>query len=139
MSGIVGYIGSQTALPRVLRGMRRFENRWYDSAGLAWHDGMQIQTAKIVGGLSQFEKQLAKYNQDTRVAIGHMRWATHGDVSIKNAHPHFDSTRSVAIVHKGVIENYVQLKLWLTKRGHLFASETDSEILAHLILSLIHI
>ncbi|MGB0757017.1 MAG: glutamine--fructose-6-phosphate transaminase (isomerizing) [Patescibacteria group bacterium] len=133
MSGIVGYIGSQTALPRVLRGMRRFENRWYDSAGLAWHDGMQIQTAKIVGGLSQFEKQLAKYNQDTRVAVGHMRWATHGEVSIKNAHPHFDGSRSVAIVHKGVIENHAQLKLWLTKRGHFFASETDSEVLAHLI------
>ena len=133
MSGIVGYIGKKSALPQVIQGMRRLEYRGYDSAGLAWPSSSGIQSAKIVGDISQFEKQLSDLSAGGQLAIGHTRWATHGDVSMHNAHPHFDATNNIAVVHKGIIENYKKLQKWLRNRGHIFYSETDTEVLAHLI------
>ena len=134
MCGIVGYIGKQQAAPILLDGLSKLEYRGYDSAGMAIYDGTQINIEKSTGRL----KVLSELTHDGStmpgtVGIGHTRWATHGEPSDKNAHPHFNESRSIAVVHNGIIENYMKLKNKLTKRGYHFISETDTEVVAHLL------
>ena len=131
MCGIVGYIGEQQAVDVVLEGLRRLEYRGYDSAGIsALHDG-QLTTQRAEGKLANLEQQLKETPLIGTLGIGHTRWATHGKPSMANAHPH--KAGNFVVVHNGIIENYVQLKHQLQTVGHNFRSETDSEIIAHLI------
>lgn len=136
MCGIVGYIGSEEAAPILLDGLAKLEYRGYDSAGLAVYnkDEDTLQFKKAVGRL----KVLSELTHDGammpgKVGIGHTRWATHGAPSEENAHPHYNEAKSIAVVHNGIIENYVKLKEKLTKRGYHFQSQTDTEVLAHLL------
>ena len=134
MCGIVGYIGKRQAAPILLDGLSKLEYRGYDSAGMAIYDGTQINIEKSTGRL----KVLSELTHDGStmpgtVGIGHTRWATHGEPSDKNAHPHFNETRSIAVVHNGIIENYLKLKNKLIERGYHFLSETDTEVVAHLL------
>jgi glucosamine--fructose-6-phosphate aminotransferase (isomerizing) len=133
MCGIVGYVGPHEALPVVLEGLRRLEYRGYDSAGVAVLDG-DITVVKRAGKLSELETTLdADGHPGGTVAMGHTRWATHGAPTDRNAHPHLDCTGSVAVVHNGIIENFHQLRARLEKEGHTLVSETDTELVAHLI------
>ena len=134
MCGIVGYIGRQQAAPILLDGLSKLEYRGYDSAGMAIYDGEQINIEKCTGRL----KVLSELTHDGStmpgtVGIGHTRWATHGEPNDKNAHPQFNETRSIAVVHNGIIENYMKLKNKLITRGYHFISETDTEVVAHLL------
>jgi glucosamine--fructose-6-phosphate aminotransferase (isomerizing) len=131
MCGIVGYIGEQQAVDVVLDGLRRLEYRGYDSAGIATLDNGQLQTQRAEGKLVNLEQLLKKSPLPGTIGIGHTRWATHGKPSQANAHPH--RAGNFVVVHNGIIENYVQLKQQLQAQGHTFKSETDSEIIAHLI------
>ena len=133
MCGIVGYIGRQNALPIITDGLSRLEYRGYDSAGLVIYDGKGIRNVKAVGKLEALDKELTKQTLKGNLALGHTRWATHGPPSQLNAHPHADCTGSLMIVHNGIIDNYLHLKKYLKKKGHLFKSETDTEVIAHLI------
>ncbi len=131
MCGIVGYVGDQEAVPILLDGLRRLEYRGYDSAGVAvLHDGT-IEVRRSVGKLANLEKALADRAIHGRTGIGHTRWATHGKPSEQNAHPH--RSDGCVLVHNGIIENYVALKQELQRDGHHFQSETDTEVVAHLI------
>jgi glucosamine--fructose-6-phosphate aminotransferase (isomerizing) len=131
MCGIVGYVGDQEAVPILLDGLRRLEYRGYDSAGVAvLHDGV-IEVRRSVGKLANLEKALADRAIHGRTGIGHTRWATHGKPSEQNAHPH--RSDGCVLVHNGIIENYVALKRELQRDGHHFQSETDTEVVAHLI------
>ncbi len=134
MCGIVGYIGNQQAAPVLLDGLSRLEYRGYDSAGVAVYNGTEIDMVKSKGRL----KVLSELTHDGEklpgtVGIGHTRWATHGSPSDTNAHPHFNKARSIVVVHNGIIENYLKLKKKLEKRGYEFVSETDTEVIAHLL------
>lgn len=134
MCGIVGYIGERPAAPVLLDGLSKLEYRGYDSAGMAVYDGEKINFAKATGRL----KVLSELTHDGEtmpgnVGIGHTRWATHGAPTDSNAHPHFNKDRSIAVVHNGIIENYVKLKKKLTDKGYEFCSETDTEVVAHLL------
>lgn len=134
MCGIVGYIGKEQAAPVLLDGLDKLEYRGYDSAGLAVFDGEKIQIAKARGRL----KVLSELTHGGGMlpgscGIGHTRWATHGVPSDKNAHPHFNAEESIAVVHNGIIENYLKLKKMLMERGYQFVSETDTEVVAHLL------
>ena len=133
MCGIVGYIGKATAAPILLDGLRRLEYRGYDSAGLATIDGGQIETRKVAGRIQVLADLLKENAAPGRVGISHTRWATHGRPTDDNAHPHFDRSGRLALVHNGVIENYQVLRAPLVETGHKFRSQTDTEILAHLI------
>src|SRR5580704_2868555 len=134
MCGIIGYIGKKSATPVILEGLRRLEYRGYDSAGLAILNGADLlvrkQKGKIDEGLARVLKAEPANGQ---VGIGHTRWATHGPPSDENSHPHLDQSGKLAVVHNGVIENCDRLKQKLTAKGHTFASDTDTEVLAHLI------
>ena len=131
MCGIIGYIGKRNVQEVLLSGLRRLEYRGYDSAGMAvFHQGA-IVISRAEGKIENLEKQVKNRLFDGNVGIGHTRWATHGRPSEENAHPHVDG--SVAIVHNGIIENYLSLKEMLRKKGHIFQSETDTEVIAHLI------
>lgn len=131
MCGIIGYIGNRNVQEVLLNGLRRLEYRGYDSAGIAaFHKGA-ISISRTEGKIENLEKRLEKSYFDGRVGIGHTRWATHGRPSEENAHPHLDG--SVAVVHNGIIENYLSLKEMLEKKNHTFRSETDTEVIAHLI------
>jgi glucosamine--fructose-6-phosphate aminotransferase (isomerizing) len=133
MCGIIGYIGERQAPQVLIEGLKRLEYRGYDSAGLAVvNDGM-VKIRRNEGKLSQLEQALTKNPLQGTVGIGHTRWATHGKPSETNAHPH--RAGNVVVVHNGIIENYLDLKRMLTKAGHTFKSETDTEIIAHLIQS----
>lgn len=134
MCGIVGYIGSKQAAPIILDGLSKLEYRGYDSAGLAVYDGTKIITRKAIGRLKVLEN-LTKGGETMpgQSGIGHTRWATHGAPSDRNAHPHTNSGGTIAVVHNGIIENYIPLKKMLTDKGYQFASETDTEVLAHLM------
>jgi glucosamine--fructose-6-phosphate aminotransferase (isomerizing) len=133
MCGIVGYVGSEEALPILLEGLRRLEYRGYDSAGVAVIDG-EMSVIKRAGKLSGLEEALADRGGVTgRTGMGHTRWATHGAPTDHNAHPHVDCTGRVAVIHNGIIENFQSIRDRLTKEGHTFASETDTEAVAHLI------
>ena len=134
MCGIVGYVGTGNAKERILDGLRRLEYRGYDSAGIALPIKGKIEIRKHVGEIKNLEKIVGDPEFDSAAGIGHTRWATHGVPSDINAHPHGNSDNSIAIVHNGIIENYMEIKSWLTTDyGIKFKSETDSEVIAHLI------
>src|SRR5919204_1973332 len=133
MCGIVGYVGAREAAPFLVEGLRRLEYRGYDSAGAAFLVHDQVVTEKSRGRVSEVASALLRAGRGATIGIGHTRWATHGRPSDRNAHPHCDCRGRLAVVHNGIIENYRELKESLTAAGHRFASETDTEILAHLI------
>jgi len=133
MCGIVGYVGRKNALPILVDGLRRLEYRGYDSAGVAVIAEGETWVAKSAGRLSELESRIAGGPADGRVGIGHTRWATHGRPSDRNAHPHTDASGRFAVVHNGIIENYAQLREELQRQGHEFRSETDTEVIPHLI------
>ncbi|MDQ3120622.1 MAG: glutamine--fructose-6-phosphate transaminase (isomerizing) [Verrucomicrobiota bacterium] len=137
MCGIVGYVGRSEAGPILLDGLRRLEYRGYDSAGVAIMDGDRVETRKCAGRIAELGKLMTEKPPVGTYGISHTRWATHGKPTDQNAHPHFDGSGKLALVHNGVIENYQALKEDLLREGeHIFASETDTEVLAHLIGSL---
>jgi glucosamine--fructose-6-phosphate aminotransferase (isomerizing) len=133
MCGIVGYIGKQAVIPVLVEGLKKLEYRGYDSAGVAVLEDKGIKVCKSVGRLADLEKKLGVGYSDATIGIGHTRWATHGRPSDLNAHPHSDCSGDFAIVHNGIIENYLELKEWLIKQGHQIISETDTEVLPHLV------
>jgi glucosamine--fructose-6-phosphate aminotransferase (isomerizing) len=133
MCGIVGYVGPRPAADILLEGLRRLEYRGYDSAGLAIINGGGVKLRKAAGKLSVLRDQLKDDKPEGTVGIGHTRWATHGAPTTPNAHPHLDKSGRIALIHNGIIENATAIRTLLLKRGHQFTSETDTEVLAHLI------
>lgn len=133
MCGIVGYIGKKETLPVLLEGMKRLEYRGYDSAGIALMTQRGLVVKKKAGKVSELERLWNGHEVPSTLGMGHTRWATHGEPNDTNAHPHLDCTGEIAIIHNGVIENYGSLKKVLQSNGHSFVSETDTEVLAHLI------
>jgi len=133
MCGIIGYIGTRGATPLLLEGLKRMEYRGYDSAGVAVMNGTGVETRKAAGKISMLERALAASPVEGDTGIGHTRWATHGVPNECNAHPHVDCKGDIAVVHNGIIENSGTLRKGLEARGHEFASETDTEVIAHLI------
>ncbi len=135
MCGIVGYIGKKQAAPIILDGLSKLEYRGYDSAGMAIYDGEgKINITKSVGRLKILENITRGGETMPGICgIGHTRWATHGVPSDTNAHPHFNEAETITVVHNGIIENYLQLRKMLTDKGYHFVSETDTEVLAHLL------
>ncbi|MGL4595780.1 MAG: glutamine--fructose-6-phosphate transaminase (isomerizing) [Thermoguttaceae bacterium] len=132
MCGIIGYIGEENAVPIILEGLKKLEYRGYDSAGIAVFGPNGFDVAKQKGRLTVLETMLEKFPIKGNMAIGHTRWATHGEPSGVNSHPHLGSKNKIAIVHNGIIENYKQLKHRLEQKGIVFVSETDSEVIAQL-------
>jgi glucosamine--fructose-6-phosphate aminotransferase (isomerizing) len=134
MCGIVGYIGPQRVVPLILDGLRRLEYRGYDSAGIAVvNDSGKMEIRRAPGKLRNLEESIHKTPLEGLYGIGHTRWATHGRPTEENAHPHRDCTGEIVVVHNGIIENYVELKKQLAAEGHKFLTETDTEIIAHLL------
>lgn len=133
MCGIIGYIGSREAVSILMEGLEKLEYRGYDSAGVAIPGEDNIEVIKKEGRLTALKDRLNRKNHHAGVGIGHTRWATHGKPSDENAHPHIDCTGKFAVVHNGIIENYLSLKEWLQWQGHTFRSQTDTEVLPHLI------
>jgi glutamine---fructose-6-phosphate transaminase (isomerizing) len=133
MCGIIGYIGDKQVLPILIDGLRRLEYRGYDSAGVAVVRNGAIELRRSAGKLARLEEVLAADPLDGEYGIGHTRWATHGRPTEENAHPHRDCTGRIVVVHNGIIENYLDLKKQLQKEGHSFVTETDTEIVAHLV------
>ncbi|MBL8940817.1 MAG: glutamine--fructose-6-phosphate transaminase (isomerizing), partial [Archangium sp.] len=131
MCGIVGYVGDKQAAGVLVGGLKRLEYRGYDSAGVAVLDGSQLTVLRATGKLKHLEGKVSTEQPKGTVGIGHTRWATHGRPSDDNAHPH--TFEGVSVVHNGIIENHLALKAELKGRGHVFSSETDSEVFAHLI------
>ena len=136
MCGIVGYTGKTACVPELLAGLESLAYRGYDSAGVAVYDGTEIQLAKAQGHLANLEALLKEHPIPGRCGIGHTRWATHGEPSYVNAHPHTDDAKQIALVHNGIIENYQKLKQMLIGKGCEFVSETDTEVVAQLVGSL---
>jgi glucosamine--fructose-6-phosphate aminotransferase (isomerizing) len=133
MCGIIGYIGNKNANEIVLKGIKRLEYRGYDSVGVAFINDGRIVIKKDVGRIDEVHKKLNFLEPGSNIGLAHTRWATHGSVTKENAHPHSDCNEKIAIVHNGIIENYQEIKEFLKKRGHKFRSQTDSEVIAHLI------
>jgi glutamine---fructose-6-phosphate transaminase (isomerizing) len=133
MCGIIGYIGDKQVLPILIDGLRRLEYRGYDSAGVAVVRDGEIELRRSAGKLARLEEVLAVNPLEGEYGIGHTRWATHGRPTEENAHPHRDCTGRIVVVHNGIIENYLDLKRQLQKEGHAFVTETDTEIVAHLV------
>jgi len=135
MCGIVGYIGTKQCMPLILEGLRRLEYRGYDSAGIAVIDEGKILVQKRAGKVADLAMMVEADDSTSRahIGMGHTRWATHGEPNDTNAHPHGDCSGKIAVVHNGIIENYRAIKTKLTREGHIFKSETDTEVLAHLI------
>ncbi len=133
MCGIIGYIGNKKALPILLEGLKRLEYRGYDSAGIATTNRGKLFIEKCKGRISDLENLLRKINPDGNIGLGHTRWATHGEPSRINAHPHMDCLKRIIVVHNGIIENFNELKRALAKDGCRFKSETDTEVVSHLI------
>jgi len=133
MCGIVGYVGPKAAMPFLIEGLKRLEYRGYDSAGVAVVDDGRLVVQKAAGKIATLEGQLKGAVLRAHTGIGHTRWATHGAPTTKNAHPHTDCGDVVAVVHNGIIENSTTLRTMLSERGHRFVSETDTEVIAHLI------
>ena len=133
MCGIVGYVGGRQAVPLLLEGLKRLEYRGYDSAGIAalWKGEITIRRCR--GNIRELEKLLKEKPLKGWVSLGHTRWATHGRPSEENAHPHTDCEGNLVVVHNGIIDNYLFLKEELSREGHIFKSDTDTEIIAHLI------
>ncbi|MEX0765485.1 MAG: glutamine--fructose-6-phosphate transaminase (isomerizing) [bacterium] len=133
MCGIMGYIGERQALPILLDGLRRLEYRGYDSAGVAVFGNGRIEVRRAAGKLARLADMTSQNGISGTVGIGHTRWATHGLPTDQNAHPHTDCTGKVAVIHNGIIENFLSLREMLETRGHRFSSDTDTEVIAHLI------
>jgi len=135
MCGIVGYIGERPPLPVLLEGLRRLEYRGYDSAGVVFFAGGELRICKVKGRVYDLEEKIfsTAITQAEVPCLGHTRWATHGEPSDENAHPHFDCEKRLAVVHNGIIENYYSLREELIQRGHRFFSATDTEVIVHLI------
>jgi glutamine---fructose-6-phosphate transaminase (isomerizing) len=133
MCGIIGYIGSKEVVPVLIEGLRRLEYRGYDSAGVAVVRAGNIDMRRSAGKLSNLEEAIKSDPMTGEYGVGHTRWATHGRPTEENAHPHRDCTGKIVVVHNGIIENYLDLKLELQSQGHTFVTETDTEIVAHLV------
>jgi glucosamine--fructose-6-phosphate aminotransferase (isomerizing) len=133
MCGIVGYVGKEKAVPLLLEGLKRLEYRGYDSAGIAVLEDKGLIYEKCAGKISALEALLREKKFNSTTGIAHTRWATHGEPTDLNAHPHLDCKGKIAVVHNGIIENYRSLRELLDRKGHKFTSDTDTEILAHLI------
>jgi glucosamine--fructose-6-phosphate aminotransferase (isomerizing) len=133
MCGIVGYIGPKRVVPVIIEGLRKLEYRGYDSAGIAVVNGTKLEVRRAPGKLRNLEEVLRKSPIEGTYGIGHTRWATHGRPTEENAHPHRDCTGQIVVVHNGIIENYLELKEQLQREGHKFVTETDTEIVAHLV------
>ncbi|TET76164.1 MAG: glutamine--fructose-6-phosphate transaminase (isomerizing) [Candidatus Cloacimonadota bacterium] len=133
MCGIVAYIGKKQAVPILLEGLKRLEYRGYDSAGIAVHSNKKLVLQKIAGRVSKLEELMSKEKIDSTVGIAHTRWATHGEPTDENAHPHTDCNGKIAVVHNGIIENCNALRKYLTQKGHKLRTDTDTEVIAHLI------
>jgi len=133
MCGIVGYIGPQPVLPVLIEGLRKLEYRGYDSAGIAMVKDGAIELRRSAGKLSKLEDVIRAAPIDGEYGLGHTRWATHGRPTEENAHPHRDCTGRIVVVHNGIIENYLELKQELQREGHTFVTETDTEVVAHLV------
>ncbi len=133
MCGIIGYVGPKKAVPVLLDGLKRLEYRGYDSAGVAFLQQGDLHIYRSVGKIKELENMLWGKNVAGDIGIGHTRWATHGRPSLENAHPHVDCRGEIVLVHNGIIENYVPLKEKLIAEGHRFTSETDTEVIVHLI------
>ena len=133
MCGIVGYVGNRSAAEIIVGGLKRLEYRGYDSAGVAVVGAGGIELRRSVGKIASLEALLGGRPAEGPVGLGHTRWATHGRPSEANAHPHADCTGSLVVVHNGILENYLGLKERLLEAGHRFTSETDTEVIAHLV------
>jgi glucosamine--fructose-6-phosphate aminotransferase (isomerizing) len=133
MCGIIGYLGSQNAVPVLLDGLKKLEYRGYDSAGVAVVRDGKIQVRRVKGKIRDLDESLKASPIEGRYGLGHTRWATHGRPSEENAHPHRDCSGTLVVVHNGIIENYLRLKGQLINEGHVFRTETDTEVIAHLI------
>ena len=134
MCGIVGYVGKKSVVPVIIEGLRRLEYRGYDSAGIAVAgNGNGLQVCRAEGKLRNLEEAIRLHPLDGTYGVGHTRWATHGRPTEENAHPHRDCTGKIVVVHNGIVENYLSLKKMLMGQGHKFTTETDTEIIAHLI------
>ena len=133
MCGIIGYVGQKPVVPVLIEGLRRLEYRGYDSAGVALVRNGEIEVRRSAGKLARLEEMIADHPVDGDYGLGHTRWATHGRPTEENAHPHRDCTGRIVVVHNGIIENYLELKHGLERQGHQFKTETDTEIIAHLV------
>jgi len=133
MCGIIGYIGKRDAFPIIIKGLERLEYRGYDSAGVAILMDGDLKVFKKKGKVAELYKYAKDYNPSGTIGIGHTRWATHGAPSDRNAHPQLSESGNIALIHNGIIENYLSIKEGLLKKGHTFTSDTDSEVLAHFI------
>ncbi len=133
MCGIVGYVGNRESTPLLLEGLRRLEYRGYDSAGVATMNGGGVEMRRAAGKIAKLEQAILDNPTHGSVGIAHTRWATHGPPTERNAHPHMDEAKTIAVVHNGIIENSYSLKKSLEARGHVFSSDTDTEVLSHLI------
>src|SRR5438874_12320193 len=134
MCGIVGYVGKKRVVPVIIDVLKRLEYRGYDSAGIAVAgNGAGLQIRRAEGKLRNLEEVIRLKPLDGTYGIGHTRWATHGRPTEENAHPHRDCTGNIVVVHNGIVENYLHLRKQLTAEGHKFKTETDTEVLAHLV------
>ena len=133
MCGIVGYLGKRQATEVLVEGLSKLEYRGYDSAGVAVNTGNELEIRKFKGRLAILAEDLEKSPILGGLGIGHTRWATHGEPSDVNSHPHFNMDRTIAVVHNGIIENYMELKEELQAEGVVFLSQTDTEVVAHLV------
>lgn len=133
MCGIVGYIGEKPAAPVLINGLKKLEYRGYDSSGVAVFDGPDLRVVKCKGRLACLEEKLDKVNISGTIGIGHTRWATHGEPNDVNSHPHISQSGRIAVVHNGIIENYIKIKEFLQSKGFNFVSDTDTEVVAHLV------
>ncbi|EKN40173.1 glucosamine--fructose-6-phosphate aminotransferase, partial [Clostridium botulinum CFSAN001627] len=133
MCGIVGYVGFRKASDVIVDGLSKLEYRGYDSAGIAVNDGKEIEFQKYKGRLNVLSENLESKPMEGTIGIGHTRWATHGVPSDVNSHPHLNMDETIAVVHNGIIENYMEIKEWLSSEGVKFKSETDTEVIAHLV------
>ncbi|MDX1584866.1 MAG: glutamine--fructose-6-phosphate aminotransferase, partial [Thermoanaerobaculia bacterium] len=135
MCGIIGYVGEESVVPILLEGLKKLEYRGYDSAGIAVvGEGGNFEVVRAEGKLSNLEKKLEENSlPDTNFGIGHTRWATHGKPNENNAHPHRSCDGRTIVVHNGIIENFIPLRKELTEAGHEFKTETDTEVVAHLV------
>ena len=133
MCGIVAYVGNREAYPLILKGLKRLEYRGYDSSGVALLENGELNIYKKKGKVSDLEAAFSGKELKATTGIGHTRWATHGEPNDRNAHPHYSNNRKLAIIHNGIIENYAAIKKKLSDKGHVFLSDTDTEVLVHFI------